>query len=260
MERNFKIDKQYLNFPVRQEEDSPESLIHLIIDNEVVHEFKVTLAKDDPDFWVFLDVTELKGKKVTLQIMEENEAFGKIYQADSYPGKENIYKEYLRPQFHFSTRRGWINDPNGLVYYDGEYHLFYQHNPFGWNYGSDANKAWGHAISKDLIHWKELRDAIHPDNLGGIYSGSAVVDKLNTTGFQSGVEKPIVCIYTSAGGKTPWSKDKPFTQSIAYSNDRGRTFVKYSGNPVQEHIRLSNRDPKVIWYAPSNQWVIVLYL
>ncbi|MHA2185993.1 MAG: GH32 C-terminal domain-containing protein, partial [Promethearchaeota archaeon] len=166
----------------------------------------------------------------------------------------------LRPQFHFSTRRGWNNDPNGLVYYDGEYHLFYQHNPFGWLYGSDANKAWGHAISNDLIHWKELRDAIHPDNLGGIYSGSAVVDKLNTTGFQSGVEKPIVCIYTSAGGKTPWSKDKPFSQSMAYSNDRGRTFVKYSGNPVQKHIRLSNRDPKVIWYTPSNQWVIVLYL
>jgi len=247
-----------LNFPVRQGETA--SLVHVIIDGKIIREFEVSLVIDEPDFWVFLDVSEFKGKKVTLQILEENEAFNEIYQADSYPGEEIIYKEHLRPQFHFSTRRGWNNDPNGLVYHDGEYHLFYQHNPFGWKYGSDANKSWGHAISKDLIHWKELRDAIYPDNLGGIYSGSAVVDKLNTTGFQSGVEKPIVCIYTSAGGKTPWSKDKPFTQSIAYSNDRGRTFVKYSGNPVQEHIRLSNRDPKVIWYAPSNQWVIVLYL
>jgi len=235
-------------------------LIHFIIDGKIEREFEVSLTIDEPDFWIFLDVSEFKGKKANLQTIEENETLDKIYQANSYPGEENIYKEHLRPQFHFSTRRGWINDPNGLVYHDGEYHLFYQHNPFGWSYGSDANKAWGHAISKDMIHWEELRDAIHPDNLGGIYSGSAVVDKLNTTSFQTGDEKPIVCIYTSAGGKTPWSKDKPFTQSIAFSNDRGRTFTKYSGNPVQEHIRLSNRDPKVIWYTPLNQWVIVLYL
>jgi len=235
-------------------------LIHFIIDGKIEREFEVSLAIGEPDYWVFLDVSEFKGKNATLQIIEENKAFDKIYQADSYPGEENIYKEHLRPQFHFSTRRGWTNDPNGLVYYNGEYHLFYQHNPFGWKYGSDANKAWGHAISKDLIHWKELRDAIHPDDLGGIYSGSAVVDKFNSTGFQSGDEKPIICIYTSAGGKTPWSKNKPFTQSIAYSNDRGRTFIKFNGNPVQDHIKLSNRDPKVIWYAPLNQWVIVLYL
>ena len=256
--RDFTIDKKYLNFPVRH--GLKESLMHLIIDGEIVREFEVSLAIDEPDFWVFLDVSEFKGKKVTLQIIEENEAFDKIYQADSYPGEENIYKEHLRPQFHFSTRRGWNNDANGLVYHDGEYHLFFQHNPYGWSYGPDTNKAWGHAISRDLIHWKELRDAILPDNLGGIYSGSAVVDKLNTTGFQSGDVKPIVCIYTSAGGKTPRSKDKPFTQSIAYSNDRGRNFIKYNSNPVQEHIRLNNRDPKVIWYAPLNRWVIVLYL
>ena len=234
--------------------------MHFIIDDKIVREFEVSLAIGDPDFWVFLDVSEFKDKKVTLQIKKEHEGFDKIHQGNSYPGEENLYREYLRPQFHFSTRRGWNNDPNGLVYYDGEYHLFYQHNPFGWSYGSDANKAWGHAINNDLIHWKGLSNAIHPDNQGGIYSGSAVVDKLNTTGFQSGVEKPIVCIYTSAGGKTPWSKGKPFTQSIAYSNDRGRTFAKYNGNPVQEEIETMNRDPKVIWHDLTNQWVIVLYL
>ena len=235
-------------------------MIHLHIDGKIVRELQVSLAISEPDFWVFFDVSEFKGKKITLRITEDNEAFNKIYQADSFPGEENLYKEHLRPQFHFSTRRGWNNDPNGLVYHDGEYHLFYQHNPFGWIYGSDANKAWGHAISKDLIHWKELPDAIHPDNLGGIYSGSAIVDKLNTTGFQSGDEKSIICIYTSAGGKTPWSKDKPFSQSIAYSNDKGRTFTKYKGNPVQEEIETMNRDPKVIWHDLTNQWVIVLYL
>ncbi|KKN13791.1 hypothetical protein LCGC14_1002710 [marine sediment metagenome] len=236
-------------------------MIHFTIDGKIEREFAVSLAIGEPDFWIFLDVSEFKGKKATLQIDEENGAFDKVYQANSYPGEDNLYKEHLRPQFHFSTRRGWINDPNGLVYYDGEYHLFYQHNPYSWNpETNDVNITWGHAVSEDLIHWKELRDAIHPDNLGVIYSGSAVIDKLNTTGFQSGDEKPLVCIYTSAGGKSPLSKDKPFTLSIAYSNDRGRTFTKYSGNPVQEEIEPYNRDPKVIWHEPSNQWVIVLYL
>ncbi|KKL65662.1 hypothetical protein LCGC14_2152740 [marine sediment metagenome] len=234
--------------------------MHFSIDGKIVREFDVSLAPGEPDFWIFFDVSEFKGKKATLQIEEENEAFDEIYQANSYPGEENVYKEHLRPQFHFSSRRGWNNDPNGLVYYDGEYHLFFQHNPYGWSASFSVNTTWGHAISKDLIHWEELRSAIHPDNLGTCFSGSAIIDKLNTTGFQSGEEKPLICIYTSAGGQNPWSKDKPFTQSIAYSNDRGRTFTKYSGNPVQEEIEPTNRDPKVIWHEPSNQWVIVLYL
>ena len=233
----------------------------MLIDNKIVRELKISLAVDEPDYWVFLDIAEFKGKKVTIQIDEKNEAFDKIYQANSYPGEENIYKEHLRPQFHFSTRRGWINDPNGLVYYDGEYHLFYQHNPYDWHPSTNnVNITWGHAVSKDLIHWKELRDAIHPDNLGVVFSGSAVVDELNTTGFQNSDEKPIICIYTYAGGFNPWSKGKPFTLSIAYSNDRGRTLTKYSENPVQAEIEPSNRDPKVFWHEPANQWVIVLYL
>jgi sucrose-6-phosphate hydrolase SacC (GH32 family) len=235
-------------------------LIHFSIDGKIVREFDVSLATGEPDFWIFLDVSEFKGKKATLQIDEENEAFDKIYQGNSYPGEGNIYKEHLRPQFHFSSRRGWNNDPNGLVYYDGEYHLFFQHNPYGWSPSFSVNTTWGHAISKDLIHWKELRSAIHPDNLGTIFSGSAIIDKRNTTGFQNGEEKPLVCIYTNAGGQNTWSKDKPFRQSIAYSNDRGRTFTKYSGNPVQDEIEPLNRDPKVIWHEPTNQWVIVLYL
>ena len=236
-------------------------MIHLLVDEKVVREFEVSLTIEEPDYWIFLDVSEFKGKSITLKIEEENEAFNKIYQDDTFPGEENTYKEYLRPQIHFSTRRGWINDPNGLVYYDGEYHLFYQHNPYDWSPSTnEVNITWGHAVSKDLIHWKELRDAIHPDNLGVVYSGSAVIDKLNTTGFQSGDEKPIVCLYTSFGGGSPLSKDKPSTLSIAYSNDRGRTITKYSENPVQEEIEPNNRDPKAFWHEPIKQWVIVLYL
>jgi len=257
-EREFRIEKQYLNFPVRQGTDG--RLMNLVVDGKRVRQFEVSLAKSQPDFWVFLDVSEFKAKTVTLQIDKESEAFSTIYQADTFPGEEELYKEPLRPQFHFSSRRGWINDPNGLVYYDGEYHLFYQHNPYGWDYSrNDVNKTWGHAVSKDLVHWTELRDAIHPDHLGTIFSGSAVIDKHNTTGFQAGKEKPLVCIYTSAGGRNPWSKGRPFTQSIAYSNDKGRTFTKYAKNPVLKNIEPLNRDPKVIWHEPTNQWVMVLH-
>ncbi|MHC4172864.1 MAG: glycoside hydrolase family 32 protein [Planctomycetota bacterium] len=166
-----------------------------------------------------------------------------------------LYNEKYRPQFHFTPRKNWTNDPNGLVYYKGEYHLFFQHNPFGIKWG---NMTWGHAISTDLIGWKQLPNAIEPDELGTIYSGSAVVDWNNTSGFQNGAEKVLVAFYTSAGKHAPVKK--PFTQSIAYSNDRGRTWVKYKNNPVIEHIRASNRDPKVVWHEPTKTWIMALYL
>ena len=136
-------------------------------------------------------------------------------------GFDNLYKEKYRPQFHFSSRRGWNNDPNGMVYHAGEYHLFYQHNPYGWKWG---NMTWGHAVSPDLVHWTELGDAIHPRPPGNHFSPARPSStRKNTTGFQTGDKLPIVCIYTSAGGRGLWSEGEPFTQSLAYSNDRGRT-------------------------------------
>jgi len=170
---------------------------------------------------------------------------------------DTLYQETYRPQFHFTPARNWTNDPNGLVYYKGEYHLFFQHNPHGINWG---NMTWGHAVSPDMVHWTQLDHAIHPDRLGTIFSGSAVVDRHNTTGFQTGGEKPIVCIYTSAGGTSPESEGQPFTQSIAFSTDRGRAWRKFEGNPVLGHIVGSNRDPKVIWHEPTGTWVMALFL
>jgi len=255
----FLLQKKYLNFPVRNGAD--KRLIHLIIDNKIVREFEIELAPEEPDFWVFLDVRDFSGEKAILWIDKyepaKSKGFDSVYQADTYIGEENIYREKLRPQFHFTSKRGWNNDANGMVYYDGQYHLFYQHNPYGWNWG---NMTWGHAVSTDMIHWVELGDAIHPDRLGTIFSGSAVVDVNNTAGFQTGDEKVIVCIYTSAGGTNPMSKGQPFTQSIAYSNDCGITWKVYEGNPVIGHINGGNRDPKVIWHEPTNQWVMALYL
>jgi sucrose-6-phosphate hydrolase SacC (GH32 family) len=169
--------------------------------------------------------------------------------------KVRVYSEKYRPQFHFTPMKNWTNDPNGLVYYKGEYHLFFQHNPSGINWG---NMTWGHAVSTDLVHWKQLAHAIEPDELGTIYSGSAVVDWNNTSGFQSGNENVLVAFYTAAGKFA--SPRKRFTQCIAYSNDRGKTWVKYKNNPVIKNILDENRDPKVIWYESTKTWIMALYL
>ncbi|MHC4699955.1 MAG: DUF4980 domain-containing protein, partial [Planctomycetota bacterium] len=160
--RQFVLQKKYLNFPVKN--GARKRYIHLIVDGKVVREFDIEMAGDDPDFWVFLEVGEFRGKKATVRIDKYDPArtkgFDAIYQDDTYIGEQDVYREKLRPQFHFTSKRGWNNDSNGMVYYDGEYHLFYQHNPYGWNWG---NMTWGHAVSTDMIHWTELGDAIHPD-------------------------------------------------------------------------------------------------
>lgn len=257
--RTFEVRQHYLNFPVKN--GAPKRLINLFVEGEHVRQFDIELASETPDFWVFLDIREFKGKEAAVQIDRYSPAwetgFDAIFQGDTFPGEEPLYREAFRPQFHFSSRRGWLNDTNGMVYYDGQYHLFYQHNPYGWNWG---NMTWGHAVSPDMIYWKEWGDAIHPDALGTIYSGSAVVDEYNTAGFQTGSEKTLVAIYTSAGGENFWSKGNPYTQSLAYSNDRGKSWTKYEHNPVIGPIQGGTRDPKVFWHEPSHHWVMVLWI
>lgn len=256
--RELALKKHYLNFPVKN--GAPKRLVSLLVNGKQARQFEIELADAEPDWWAFLDVTPFRGRNVTIQVdklREDSQGLNAIEQADAIKGGESLYREKLRPQFHFSARRGWNNDPNGLVYYDGEYHLFFQHNPYGWNWG---NMHWGHAVSRDLIHWRELPEALYPDSLGTMFSGSAVVDHQNTTGFQNGPEKPLVCIYTAAGGTSAESKGQPFTQCLAYSLDRGLTWTKYARNPVLPHIAGENRDPKVIWYAPDKKWIMALYL
>ncbi|WP_415365690.1 GH32 C-terminal domain-containing protein [Saccharothrix sp. BKS2] len=157
-----------------------------------------------------------------------------------------------RPQFHFTPERNWMNDPNGLVHHEGEYHLFYQHNPNGNSWGDIS---WGHAISRDLVHWQELPVAISHDEDEMVFSGSAVVDHANTSGFGTRDEPAMVAVYTSApktGGKQ--------AQSLAYSTDRGRTWTKYAGNPVLDIGSAEFRDPKVQWYAPTKSWLMAVAL
>ena len=165
--------------------------------------------------------------------------------------------EQHRPQFHFTPKTGWMNDPNGMVYFKGEYHLFYQYYPDSTVWGP---MHWGHAISKDLVHWEHLPVALYPDSLGYIFSGSAVVDEKNTSGFGKNGEAPLVAIFTyhnMAGEKA--GKIDFQTQGIAYSLDNGRTWTKYANNPVVKNPGIRDfRDPKVIWHEASKQWIMTL--
>ncbi|MBL9166255.1 MAG: glycoside hydrolase family 32 protein [Verrucomicrobiales bacterium] len=246
--RDFKIEKRYLNLPIK---NGPTRKVTTFIDGRVEVRNDIGLANGDPDWWAPMDVSAWRGRTVTVQVdrlPEDSTALSAIEQSDEIKGAENLYREPLRGQFHFSPKRGWNNDPNGMVFHNGEYHLFFQHNPYGWPWG---NMHWGHAVSRDLIHWEELGDKLAPDDMGPMFSGSAVVDWRNTSGFGKDGKPPIVLIYTAAGN--------PTVQCIAHSTD-GRTFTKYSGNPVVRQITGGNRDPKVMWHEPTKRWVMVLYV
>jgi fructan beta-fructosidase len=256
--RELVAQKRYLNLPVKN--GAPKRRVSLLVDDRLAREFEIELADAEPDWWAFLDLAPFHGQRAVLRVdrlREDSGALRNVEQADDIRGAADLYREPLRPQFHFTSRRGWNNDPNGLVFHEGEYHLFYQHNPYGWSWG---NMHWGHAVSRDLVHWEELGGALYPDELGTMWSGSAVVDRANTAGFARGGEPAIVCFYTAAGGTGPQSQGKPFTQCLAYSTDRGRTWTKYDKNPVLPHVIGENRDPKVIWYEPERKWVMALYL
>jgi len=171
----------------------------------------------------------------------------------AFKPEKKYYNEIYRPQFHFTPEKNWHNDPNGLVYYDGEYHMFYQYNPKGneWGY-----MHWGHAVSKDLVHWEHLPIALYPDDNSEdkvnctAFSGSAIVDENNLLGKQKGDLKTLVAFYTSQN----------CGQRIAYSTDRGRTWEKFEGNPVIPYDEKDDaRDPKVFWHKESRKWVMVLY-
>jgi sucrose-6-phosphate hydrolase SacC (GH32 family) len=171
-------------------------------------------------------------------------------------GQPSGYGQPYRPQFHFSPRINWTNDPNGLVYFEGEYHLFFQFNPFGDQWG---HMSWGHAVSPDLVHWQELPVAIAEENGVMIFTGSTVVDERNTSGFCTSGKPCLVAVYT---GHTPGNaSNKPLqTQNLAYSNSRGRTWTKFAGNPVLDLHMSDFRDPKVFWSRQAKRWTMLVAL
>jgi len=254
MMKTIGIQESTLHFPVKAGAETV--WVQCSVDGRLIREFEIEWAQDEPDFWAPMDVSPFLGKQMVITAENSKIKLDNIRQGRGAEAPD-LYRERLRPQFHFSAKRGWINDPNGLVYYRGKYLLFYQHNPFGTKWG---NMHWGHAVSGDLVHWTDCGDVLYPDELGTVFSGSGLVDTQNALGLKKMEEDPIVLFYTAAGETSRQSKGRPFTQCIAYSDDGGHTFKKYEGNPVIGHIRGANRDPKVIWHEETKQWIMALYL
>ena len=242
--RTLKIEKRFLRFPVG---DGPVRTIRVSAGGKEVRRFTMKLAERGKPLWfAALDVDALKGADATVTVDRQpadSEALAKIEQADAE--FDELVSDPRRPGFHISPPRGWLNDPNGMVYVDGVWHVFYQHNPFGTEWG---NMHWRHAVSRDLVRWEDCGIALSPDELGAMFSGSAVVDYDNTAGFGKGA---IILIYTAAGADV---------QCLASSTDGGKTFTKFAGNPVVPKITGGNRDPKVFWHTPSKHWVLTLYV
>lgn len=249
-EVSVKVTKRYLNLPVSHQVD--RAVMTFEVDGRQERAFDIRLAPGAADYWVFCDVSPLKGKTIKIAYRGDNSGLKQLFQADEIVGQDSLYREKNRPQLHFTPKRGWHNDPNGLLYYEGEYHLFYQHNPYERDWG---NMHWGHAVSKDLIHWEELPIALYPDEHGTMFSGSAVMDFDNTAGFNKGNTPAMVAIYTA-------DNPEKQLQCVAYSLDKGRTWAKYAGNPVIDSKEKWNskdtRDPKVFWYDPNKEWVMAL--
>lgn len=258
--REIKTDKRFLLLPIAQR--GPATYLRVEADGKKVRDIKLRLAEKASDIQFFgsLEIAEWQGKTLRLvaeKVAEESVGLDLVKASDELADVSSAYNEKYRPQFHFAPRRGWTNDPNGLLWYAGTYHLFYQHNPFSTEWG---NMTWGHATSPDLFHWTEGADAFCPDELGTIFSGSGVVDERNTSRLapEGNSDPPLVVLYTSHGAEA--RPPVPVTQSLGYSLDGGRTWQKYDKNPVLPHVVGGNRDPKVFWHEPTQKWVMALYL
>lgn len=248
-ELSLKVRCRYLNLPVSHEVERSRLTFRAkgVDDLNVVARLSA-----NPEYWVFKDISAYRGKTLTITFDGPEDALMQVYQSDSIRDAASIYRERNRPQFHFTTKRGWINDPNGCIWHNGQYHLYYQHNPFEREW---ENMTWGHATSSDLLHWTEQPSVLFPDTLGTMFSGSAVFDKDNTSGFGTKKNPPLVYAYTA-------DRSEKEVQCIAYSLDGGMTLHKYKGNPViDSHDKWQTRDtrdPRVFWYEPGGHWVLVL--
>jgi len=252
--QQIKITGKYIIFPVSNR--GQRGRMTITVGDQLVHNLDCDFppAKDAIDWWTYLDMHEYIGKTAKVVARAAPEICKMFESSDQIRHLQPLYDEALRPQFHMSQMRGWNNDPNGMCYYDGEYHFFWQCNPAGRNW---ANMYWGHATSPDMVHWTEQDRALrsfggnvenrHPKMaVKNCFSGSGNVDLHNTAGWQKGNEKTMVLAFTDTG----------CGEALAYSTDRGKTWTYYKGNPI---IRHSGRDPKLVWYEPGKHWVIAVF-
>ncbi|HHV11530.1 MAG TPA: glycoside hydrolase family 32 protein [Clostridiales bacterium] len=272
-----KLEKSVILFPVSQ--DGKMINVRILAAGVTVSEQTLRISKKAEMNAVFL-IEDHKGEKIELEVFDGQEtiefpdivSYVKLSDGPEGENNTNILSEYIRPGIHYTCRKGYMNDPNGLLCYKDTYHMFYQWNPYGVTPG---NTHWGHCISRDLVHWEELPPAIEPDGEDGcIFSGSGVIDHQNTSGLKNGEEAPILLFYTATGYRFPamkyyrnnfddffWSSGTPYTkQCIAYSIDGGKTFMKYEKNPVLTQRTVLNRDPKVVWDQDNECWIMILFL
>lgn len=243
-------DGRYMMLPVQEAND--DARINILADGKIAETIYVRLAKSKTDYAVPFDLSPYKGKNVILDIVtpqgrgsvreaKEDACWKGLALTDSADLTDRETK--YRPLFHFTPRYGWMNDPNGMFYKDGVWHLYYQYNPYGSKW---QNMTWGHATSADLVNWKHEPIAIRPDGLGSIFSGSGAVDRGNTAGFGNDA---VIALYTSAGTSQ--------MQSLAYSTDNGKTFTKYPANPILT-LESEARDPNMFYNAETGEWNLVL--
>ncbi len=248
LSRQMVLPNNLLNLPVKN--GAARRRVTVSVDGKAVRDFNIQLADGAPDWWAFVDVSAFQGQTATVTVSSlpaGSTGLSSIVQSNGIVGATDLYREKLRPQIDFSSKRGWLNDANGMIYYQGQYHLYYQHDPFNWD--GSGQKWWGHAVSPDMVRWRELPEGIYSHSYGDdVWSGSMVVDAANTSGFQAGTNAVIVAAYYSTGRG----------ECIAYSNDRGLTYTDYTNNPVVVHA-VVGRDPHLLWYAPSNYWVMAVY-
>lgn len=242
-------DARYLLMPVQ--ESNEDAKINVLVDGKLDKTIYVRLAKSKVDYQVPFDLTKYKGHKVILNVVTSQDrssvreasndaCWSNFSLSDTF---DTTNREKYRPAFHHTPLYGWMNDPNGMVYKDGVWHLYYQANPYGSKW---QNMTWGHSSSTDLVNWKHHPLAIEPDGLGTIFSGSSVLDPKNTAGFGPDA---IVSLFTSAAESQ--------IQSLAHSLDNGETFIKYAGNPVIT-FDSEARDPNMFWHEPTGEWILLL--
>lgn len=250
MEYRIKIAENYLAIPIQAEQ--PEETLEIFLDDQKLYEFRVPVCKDPEkvkyDYYSYLDVKEYAGQELSLR-----GNFGDRFFTDVCQSENNTWEPLVRPMLHFTAERGWINDPNGLVYHNGQYHLYFQYNPMNTQW---QNMSWGHSVSENLLQFKMMDTVMYPDENGTIFSGCGLVNEREMLGLP---KDALLFYYSAAADCNEWSKGRSFTQNIAYSLDEGKTLVKMP-DPAVGVIKHDTRDPKIFWHEETQAYIMVLWI
>ncbi|MDO5136574.1 MAG: glycoside hydrolase family 32 protein [Eubacteriales bacterium] len=250
MDHTIKIEKKYLGIPIYAEQ--PEKMLEIFLGEEKIFEFQVPVCvdvgKDSWDYISYLNVEQYKEETLTIRGNFDIKILDSFRQQDDYQ-----YEPLCRPLIHFTAQRGWINDPNGFLYHNGWYHLYFQHNPMNTQW---QNMSWGHAKSRDLLTFIQGDHVLFPDETGPAFSGCGLVNERGLLGLPGDT---LLFYYSAAGGGSPWSEGRLFTQRIAVSRDEGESLEKLPGVTIGE-MEKDTRDPKIFWHEETKAYVMVLWI